>query len=263
MQLTRWVDPPASALFSRKLAARVEFPRNAGVFHVEDAERLEMRLVRCSAGSVETGVRVVFYWLVDESDGIVADAKFQVFGPPELIAAADAACDLVLHKSYAQAQRLTAELIDKHLADKGGTSAFSKQSAFLLNLVLEAIEQGYELCTDIPYEDVYVSPPVGSGVEDRCEYPGWDSLGVREQMAVIEDVIAEEIRPYVELDAGGVEVSNIVKSREVIIVYQGACTSCYSATGATLHAIEQILQSKVHPEIRVIPLLPTSTPPSL
>jgi len=56
----------------------------------------------------------------------------------------------------------------------------------------------------------------------------------------------------VELDAGGVEVVKVEENR-VTIVYSGNCTSCYSATGATLEAIGNILRRKVYPDLMVIP----------
>lgn len=70
---------------------------------------------------------------------------------------------------------------------------------------------------------------------------------------VIEEVMKEEIRPYIELDGGGVEVINLLNNREVIIAYEGSCTSCFSSTGATLSYIQQTLRAKVHPELIVIP----------
>jgi NifU-like protein len=76
---------------------------------------------------------------------------------------------------------------------------------------------------------------------------------MNQQMTVLEQIIASDIRPYVELDAGGVQVLEVVAHREVIIAYQGSCTTCHSATGATLNAIQQILRTKVHPELVVIP----------
>lgn len=242
---------PFWSRFSKKLAARAENPRNAGHFAENEASHHEMRLVIGREGTVEGGKIVSLYLLVDENDGVIADAKFQAFGPPALIAGADAVCDLLLRKSYIQAQRITTELIDIHLRDKAEDPAFPEEASSLLNLLLDAIEQATGQCTDIPYQDVYIAPPVASG--ENTVYLGWDELDLKSQISVLEEVIAQEIRPYVELDEGGVEVIDILQNREVIIAYQGSCTSCYSATGATLSAIQNILRSKVHPELQVTP----------
>ncbi|HSX04708.1 MAG TPA: NifU family protein, partial [Rhabdochlamydiaceae bacterium] len=73
-----------------------------------------------------------------------------------------------------------------------------------------------------------------------------------QKLSVIKEVVAKEIQPYIELDAGGVEVLKI-ENNQVHIAYSGSCTSCYSATGATLEAIQQLLRAKVYPELTVIP----------
>lgn len=61
------------------------------------------------------------------------------------------------------------------------------------------------------------------------------------------------MRPYIALDAGGIEVINLIEDKQVIIAYQGSCTSCYSSIGTTLSYIQQTLRAKVHPDLVVIP----------
>jgi len=48
-------------------------------------------------------------------------------------------------------------------------------------------------------------------------------------------------------------VLKLREDREVIISYQGNCTSCYSAVGATLSYIQKVFRAQVHPDIVVIP----------
>jgi NifU-like protein len=55
------------------------------------------------------------------------------------------------------------------------------------------------------------------------------------------------------LDAGGVTVVNLINDKELLISYQGACTSCYSSIGATLSYIQQVIRAKIHPDITVVP----------
>jgi NifU-like protein len=240
-------------LFSKKVIERILFPKNIGFFSQEDADAKSMRLVRVQEGGIRLGNEVHLYWLIDMEDGIVADAKFQVFGPPALIAAADAACDLVIRKNYEQARRISADLIDRHLRSSSGKSSFPKEVAQQLNLVLFAIEEAANACMDIPIDEVYVAPPIDQKEEEVKAYPGWESLPRKEQIDVIEEVIQAEIRPYIELDAGGVKIVELKENGELVIAYEGACTSCYSATGATLSAIQNILQKRVHPSICVVP----------
>lgn len=239
--------------FGKKLLSRIENPRSAGAFSSEEARAHEMRLAVATEGSRELGRVVRLSLLVDEKDGIIADAKFQVFGPPALIGAAESACSAVLRKNYDQARRLSADLLDKEMREKNEERAFPEEASWALNLLLEALEVATLQCMDIPVADSYVAPPINLDENEKKEYPGWKELSVKQKISVIETVIAEDIRPYVELDAGGVKVVNLLEEREVIIAYEGACTTCHSATGATLSAIQQILRTKIHHELVVIP----------
>ncbi|HSX12447.1 MAG TPA: NifU family protein [Rhabdochlamydiaceae bacterium] len=239
-------------LYSRKLKERIENPKNGGFFLLEEAEARLMRLAVGKAGEIQKGNQVALYLLVDEMDGVIADAKFQVFGAPALMGAADAACELLLRKNYDQARRLSAELIDKFLQDKEGKSAFPQENGFHLNLVLEAIDDAARKCMDIPISDSYVAPPLAHENLESSQYPHWMQLSAEQKLVVLKEVVVKEIQPYIELDAGGVEVLK-VEEHQVHIAYSGSCTSCYSATGATLDAIQQLLRAKVYPDLVVVP----------
>jgi len=234
--------------YSKKLAARIDHPKFAGTL----SEASGMRRVVGRLDQGEGGI-LAMYWLVDESDGVIADASFQAFGPSALIGAADAACELLMRKNYDQAKRVSAELIDRQLRDRGDAEAFPEEAAPYLNLVLSAIEDAAGQCTDIPFADTYAAPPSGLDFSSNGGYPGWSELSKPQRITVIEEVVNTEIRPYIELDAGGVQILDLVDGRELVIAYQGACTTCHSSTGATLSAIQNILQAKVAAEIVVRP----------
>lgn len=240
--------------YSRKFISKIERPRYVGFFSKEEAEERQMRLAVGREGDALEGALIEFYWLVDESDGVIADAKFQVFGPSALIGVAEAACELLLRKNYDQALKMTAEQIEKPLRDKPSVQAIAAEHWGYLNLTLGAIAEAAKGCMDIALAENYVPTPVNTDLsESNGSYPGWKTLTLDQKLAVIEQVIAEDIRPYIELDAGGVRVIGLVDDRELTIAYEGACTSCYSATGATLDAIQRILRAKIDPEIVVIP----------
>jgi NifU-like protein len=239
--------------FSKKILSRFENPLCAGYFTADDAKEKMMRLAVGKEGDIKEGRCVHLFLLVDENDGVIADARFQVFGPPELLAAAESGCELLLRKNTEQARRLTADLLDRHMRDRSDEPAFPESCSWALNLIISAIESAVEQCMDIPIVESYSAPPIEMNQDEQKIYPGWDTLPLQEKIAVIEKVIAEDIRPYVELDAGGVQVINLIDEREVIIAYQGSCTTCYSATGATLNAIQEILRNKVHPSLVVTP----------
>ncbi|MCC5831466.1 MAG: iron-sulfur cluster assembly scaffold protein [Chlamydiales bacterium] len=239
------------ARYSKKMAAKIDRPRSAGYFTEEDAVERGMRRVIGREGLMEEGNVVALYWLVDPTDGVIADVKFQIFGQSALIAAAEAACELLIGKNYDQAKRIGAELLDKQLRDKPDTPAFPEETLGHLNLVIDAIDDAVEKCLDIPLSEHYATP---IPKDNACEgYPGWLDLSYEKKIAVIEAVLDEEVRPYVELDAGGIQVEKLVDDRELVIAYQGACTSCFSAIGTTLSTIQQIIQTKVHPGLVVVP----------
>lgn len=241
------------ARYSKKLIQKIENPRHCGYYTLEESKERGMRLCMGTGGEAEDANCVNLYLLIDESDGVIADAKFQVFGQSALIGAAEAACDVLIRKNYDQALRLTADLIDKQVRDKTELPAFPEETFAHLNLVLEAIEQACQQCLDIPFAEAYVPSPLESRGEVGSGYPGWKDLSREQKIAVIEEVIANEIRPYIELDAGGVQIVDLINDRELIIAYQGACTSCYSATGATLNAIQEILRTRIDAELIITP----------
>lgn len=245
--------------YSRKLVNKIEKPRCVGFFTQKESEERGMRLAIGEEGSVADSNYIRFYWLVDLDDGIIVDARFQAYGQSALIGAAEIACELVIGKNYDQAKRISSDLLDKQARDKSEEPAFPRETFPHLNLVLGAMENASDKCMDIPLSSSYVAPPAPRDIGEILEggYPGWDTFSLKQKLAVIEDVIAKEVRPYIELDAGGIVVLDLVNNREVLIAYQGSCTSCFSATGATLSYIQQILRAKVHPDLKVVPDLTT------
>ena len=144
-------------LYSKKLSAKIDNPRSAGIFTEEEAQERDMRLAVGLDGNVEDGNAVQFFWLVDKDDGIIVDVKFQAFGQSALIGAAEVASELLVGKNYDQALRITADLIDKQVRDRENDPAFPKETYPHLNLVLGAIENASEKCTDLPLPEAYAS----------------------------------------------------------------------------------------------------------
>ncbi|EAK6209021.1 TPA: iron-sulfur cluster assembly scaffold protein [Campylobacter coli] len=86
----------------------------------------------------------------------------------------------------------------------------------------------------------------------------FDEMTVVGQLKVVESVLDAEIRPMLHNDGGDLEVIDIQKAEgaaiDVYIRYLGACSGCSSGSGATLYAIETILQEELSPNIRVMPV---------
>ncbi|MFN0064655.1 MAG: iron-sulfur cluster assembly scaffold protein [Chlamydiales bacterium] len=246
MSLTDLLLPPVWERYSKKMVQKIENPRNFGRF----TEDRGYRYVEGREGFLVNGNAVALYWLVDESDGVIVDAKFQMFGPSALIAALEIACTILVGKNYDQAKRVSADLIDRELRDHPEKEAFPVEMRSYLNFVIDAIDDAVDKCLDLPLPQTYVSP-VPHAIKGEG-YPGFMELTHDQKLAVIERVIREEIRPYIELDAGGIELIELNKE-ELLIAYKGSCTSCFSAIGATLSTIQEIIAAKVHPDLVVIP----------
>lgn len=241
--------------YSKKLMGRIDNPYCIGFFTKEDAEARDTRLAAATVGSVNDGNAVSLYWLLDKDDGVIIDAKFQVFGQSALIGAAEVACELLVGKNYVQAGRISADLIDKQVRDRSDDAAFPRETYPHLNLVIEAIELCVEQCKDLPVAESFLATPIPVDMAEVVPggYPGWKELPLKKKLHVIEEVLDQDIRPYIALDGGGVTVLNLINDKELVISYQGSCTSCYSSVGTTLSYIQQVIRAKVNPEITVVP----------
>ncbi|MCR4942347.1 MAG: iron-sulfur cluster assembly scaffold protein [Campylobacter sp.] len=86
----------------------------------------------------------------------------------------------------------------------------------------------------------------------------FEDLSVVKQLKSVEAVLDEEIRPMLMMDGGNLDIIDIQKSNEgnvdIYIRYLGACSGCASGSGGTLFAIENVLQERISPKIRVLPI---------
>lgn len=224
--------------YSAKLKKHILDPRAWGTL----GARAGMRTVQGEEGVVELGNALRITLLVDLEEGIIADAKFTAFGETALIGAADIVCELVIGKTYVQAMRLSADMIDQ----KG---SFPPLTYPHINFALSALEEACSQCTDIP---VSTSTPLPQEFFEGGNYPEWTSLTQGERLSLLEEIIQRDIRPFIELDDGGVRIEGL-EGDLLTIAYEGACTTCPASFGATLHAIQQLLRTKLHPTIVVAP----------
>lgn len=238
------------AHYSHKLKTRILMQRSAGIL---EGEREGVRLVTVREGSFCKGCYVQLQLLVDENDGEIIDAKYQAYGETSLIGAMEVACEIVLRKNYDQACRISADLVDKQVQHSSKQGGFPPEAYSHINFALSVVELAAQKCRDIPLAEGYVLTPVEFDELEEGEYPDWEALDHDERINTIRYVIENDVQPYIELDDGGVTITELRGDRDVVIQYSGTCTSCYAATGSTLSAIQQILRKKVHPEITVTP----------
>lgn len=235
---------------SKKISQKSRFPNSVGDFDEAEAIERKMRLATGREGALSEDAVLQLSILVDETDGIITDAKFRAFGPTLLIGIAEATCEILLRKNYEQARRLSADLIEKSLRDKPSVQSIPEDAYPLLNLALSAIDYATSKCYDIPIDDL-ISPLPEDFLEEGM-YPEYETLAKEQKIQLVEKVIEEDIRPYIELDAGGIEILDL-QENILTIRYQGACTTCPSSTGTTLGAIQGILQNKLSKNLEVKP----------
>ncbi len=71
------------------------------------------------------------------------------------------------------------------------------------------------------------------------------------QIAQINAILDERIRPYLASDGGWLEVIGL-EEKVLKIRYEGACGSCPSSLTGTLMAIENMIKEEIDPEIEVV-----------
>jgi Fe-S cluster biogenesis protein NfuA len=70
------------------------------------------------------------------------------------------------------------------------------------------------------------------------------------RLAQINELLDEQIRPYLQGDGGDLKVLKL-EGNELTVHYQGACGSCPSSIAGTLSAVENLLRS-IEPDIQLV-----------
>ena len=240
--------------FTKKIQQKIQFPKAYGKFSDDAYSNSSMRLIKIVEGSVQEGLYLEIYIVVDEEDGVIADFKYQCFGPVILIAALETLFELCIRKNYLQASRITYELIDRHLREDFEKVSIPIECFTYVNFCVAALHQLLDQCDDIPIPESEVPPnsPIDIEASLSIGYPNFLELSQQEKQSICEQIVQQDIRPYVQLDEGNVKIQKI-EGYKITILYEGSCTTCFSATGSTLNAIQQILRAKVNPNIQVVP----------
>ncbi len=138
-------------------------------------------------------------------------------------------------------------LASKIFGIKGVSSVFYKKDFLTVEKQPSASWLGIqeELINLIETFDEKIIPPENEFEISRAQEE------VSEIPEKITAILDSEVRPLLEGDGGGLEIisfeDNVLK-----IKYQGACKSCPIAIIGTLKVIEQLLQRKFNPEIKVV-----------
>ena len=85
----------------------------------------------------------------------------------------------------------------------------------------------------------------------------FEEMTLVQQIKAVDAIVDENVRQFLIMDGGDMEIIDIKKSDEYIdiyIRYLGACSSCSSSATGTLYAIESTLKEKLSSKIRVLPI---------
>ncbi len=121
-----------------KIEMLAQKPKNNGSLSQEDAAKLQGRLFVHTFGSVETGMQLRWYWVLDSQDRIVS-VRYEIFGSPALRAAADMAALLCRNKSLDEAGNINYKSLEYFLRDHPSNPALPPQKQYEILFVLDAI----------------------------------------------------------------------------------------------------------------------------
>jgi len=85
----------------------------------------------------------------------------------------------------------------------------------------------------------------------------FEDMTLVQQIKAVDAIIDENIRQFLIMDGGNMEIIDIKKGDEytdIYIRYLGACNGCASSSTGTLYAIESTLKEKLSKNIRVLPI---------
>lgn len=85
----------------------------------------------------------------------------------------------------------------------------------------------------------------------------FEAMTLVQKIKAVDAVVDENVRQFLIMDGGNMEIIDIKDSEEnidIYIRYVGACSSCSSSTTGTLFAIEAALKEKLSDKIRVLPI---------
>ncbi|MBE0499053.1 MAG: iron-sulfur cluster assembly scaffold protein [Campylobacterales bacterium] len=92
---------------------------------------------------------------------------------------------------------------------------------------------------------------------DAGQKGDFNTMTLVQKIKAIDAVVDENIRQFLVMDGGDMEVIDVKSSDEnidVYIRYLGACNGCSSSSTGTLYAIEAALKEKLSNKIRVLPI---------
>ena len=92
---------------------------------------------------------------------------------------------------------------------------------------------------------------------DAGDKGDFENMTLVQQIKAVDAIVDENVRQFLVMDGGDMEVIDIKTTEEnidIYIRYLGACDGCASSSTGTLYAIESTLKEKLSTKIRVLPI---------
>jgi len=240
--------------YSRKSLRRLNNLHCCGYFSSEDTSE-GLVLVTGFYGSLEEECFVKLFWLLDSSDSSIIDAKFQAYGDTALLVAAEESCVQVIGRKVVQTKLINEDKLELALRDYSNKPSLPTEKRYVFAYVVQAIQEAHQRSLALVESSIEDKDPqlLPNDFKEKAFDKQWPQYNKQQKLDMIELVLDEDVRPYVAMDGGGVDVLDISKDDEVTISYKGNCVTCFYASGATLNYIQQALVARLYPNIKVVP----------
>lgn len=243
----------AEEKFSQKFQEASSKPKCRGAYYQEDAVQKGMALVEAKFKDIK------LYWLVDVGEDRVYSAKFFAYGGKVSVAISETLCQMVKGLTIPEAVSILGMDVERELRDDDTPAVpDSKKTAFSsVDEILKIIDKEYPAAKAVAEASSSIKESGKSATKTPKELTlaeqAWLGLSEKDQIAQIELVLDEKIRPALMADGGNVTVMEVLDGEKVLIQYQGACGSCGSSMGATLSFMENALRQNIYNDLYVVP----------
>jgi NifU-like protein len=127
--------------YSQKVQDRMNHPLHMGEFTEEDAKKANAKLIVADFGAESCGDAVRLYWLVNEENDTILDAKFKSFGCGTAIASSDVMAELTIGKTVKEAVKITNIDVEFAMRDNAETPAVPPQKMHCSVMAYDVIKK--------------------------------------------------------------------------------------------------------------------------
>jgi NifU-like protein len=127
--------------YSQVVQDRMNNPKHMGEFTEEDAKKENAKLIVADFGAESCGDAVRLYWLVNEENDMIINAKFKSFGCGTAIASSDVMAELTIGKTVDQAVKITNIDVEFALRDNPDTPAVPPQKMHCSVMAYDVIKK--------------------------------------------------------------------------------------------------------------------------